>query len=69
MSAIEPCLDEIQMDASTRTITFPDHLRLDLGGVAKGWAADQAMLRLKEIGSRADGCQRGYFHRSPAGGW
>ena len=51
MSAIEPCLDEIQMDASTRTITLPDHLRLDLGGVAKGWAAHQAMLRLKEISS------------------
>jgi FAD:protein FMN transferase len=51
MSAQEPCLDEIQLDASTGTITLPDHLRLDLGGVAKGWAAQQAMMRLKEISS------------------
>jgi thiamine biosynthesis lipoprotein len=45
----EPCLDEIVMDESTHSVTLPKHLRLDLGGVAKGWAANQAMLRLSEI--------------------
>jgi len=44
----EPCLDEIVMDETNHTVTLPRHLRLDLGGVAKGWAAHQAMLRLRE---------------------
>jgi thiamine biosynthesis lipoprotein len=47
--ADEPRLDEIVLDEVTRTVTLPKHLRLDLGGVAKGWAAHQAMLRLREF--------------------
>jgi thiamine biosynthesis lipoprotein len=44
--ADEPCLGEIDMDEASHTVTLPKNLRLDLGGVAKGWSAHQAMLRL-----------------------
>jgi thiamine biosynthesis lipoprotein len=37
-------------DESTRSLVLPDNLHLDFGGVAKGWAADQAMRRLSEFG-------------------
>ena len=47
--ADEPCLDEVVLDETTHTVTLPRHLRLDLGGVAKGWAAQQAMLRLSAV--------------------
>jgi FAD:protein FMN transferase len=40
----------IGWDASTRTLFLPEAIHLDFGGVAKGWAAQQAMQRLKEFG-------------------
>ncbi len=43
-------LDEIEMDAQTRAIRLPSGLRLDFGGVAKGWAAHQAAARLAPLG-------------------
>jgi thiamine biosynthesis lipoprotein len=43
-------LDEIQLDAATRTVTLPVGLRLDFGGFGKGWAADRTMRRLKKYG-------------------
>lgn len=36
----------IRCDSRTRSITLPAGMRLDLGGIAKGWAADQAVGRL-----------------------
>jgi thiamine biosynthesis lipoprotein len=33
-------------EASTRTLILPEAVRLDLGGVAKGWAAQRAAKRL-----------------------
>ena len=36
----------IRMDPAGRTVTLPAGMRLDLGGSAKGWAADQAARRL-----------------------
>jgi thiamine biosynthesis lipoprotein len=36
---------EIQLDATARTITIPAGVALDLGGVAKGWAADEVASR------------------------
>jgi thiamine biosynthesis lipoprotein len=36
---------DIQLDAMTRTITLPEGVALDLGGVAKGWAADEVATR------------------------
>jgi thiamine biosynthesis lipoprotein len=40
----------ITSDDSARTITLPSGIGLDFGGVAKGWAAHQAMNRLKAEG-------------------
>ena len=34
------------MDSVVRTVRLPHGMRLDFGGVAKGWAADQAAARL-----------------------
>ena len=42
--------DVIVWDVSTRSLILPDSVHLDLGGVAKGWAADQAVLRLAPYG-------------------
>jgi thiamine biosynthesis lipoprotein len=48
-AAREPWL-EISLDAGRREIFLPAGIRIDLGGVAKGWAAHQAMLQLAELG-------------------
>lgn len=40
----------IECDATTRSICLLPGMRLDLGGIAKGWAADQAAQRLGEYG-------------------
>ena len=40
----------ITLDRRTHTVTLPASVRLDLGGVAKGWAADQAAQRLAAAG-------------------
>ena len=40
----------IRLDARAQTVTLPIGARLDLGGVAKGWAAAQAARRLGERG-------------------
>jgi FAD:protein FMN transferase len=40
----------ITLDKRIHAVTLPTGVRLDLGGVAKGWAADQAMRRLAATG-------------------
>ncbi len=40
----------ILMDEREHTIILPLGVKLDLGGIGKGWAAWQAMLRLQELG-------------------
>lgn len=40
----------IERDADSRTVRLPHGIRLDLGGVAKVWAADTAALRLAAHG-------------------
>lgn len=41
----------IQLDEARGTIAFPDaDMKLDLGGVAKGWALDEARIVLEEAG-------------------
>ncbi len=37
---------EIKLDAKARRIRLPPATRLDLGGIAKGWAADRVIKRL-----------------------
>jgi FAD:protein FMN transferase len=44
-------LDEIYMEPQKRMVILPPGLRLDLGGCGKGWAAHQAMRRLKRFGA------------------
>jgi FAD:protein FMN transferase len=41
---------EIELDEVNQTITLPPGLKMDLGGIGKGWAAQQAMLRLSDFG-------------------
>lgn len=41
---------EISCDPTTRSIHLPAGVRLDLGGSAKGWAADEAVRRLMPYG-------------------
>jgi len=43
-------LSMVMADPTARTITLPQGLRLDFGGVAKGWAAHQTVERLQEYG-------------------
>ena len=43
-------LADVRLDESERTVCLPAGLHLDFGGVAKGWAADQAAQRLAVSG-------------------
>jgi len=43
-------LSMVMTDPAARTITLPQGLRLDFGGIAKGWAAQQTVERLQEYG-------------------
>jgi FAD:protein FMN transferase len=45
----EANLHDIELNESTRSVKAPKGLRLDFGGVAKGWAAQQTMLMLQSI--------------------
>ncbi|HTP10904.1 MAG TPA: FAD:protein FMN transferase [Anaerolineae bacterium] len=40
----------IQLDAKQRTITLPQGVRIDLGGIAKGWTVQKATERLAIYG-------------------
>jgi thiamine biosynthesis lipoprotein len=50
LSAVHP-LSLVTWDEKSQTICLPYGVRLDFGGVAKGWAAHQTMERLKKYGS------------------
>jgi thiamine biosynthesis lipoprotein len=45
-----PDWEQIWVDEANQSIYLPFGMTLDLGGIAKGWAAHQAMQRLQEIG-------------------
>jgi len=45
---ISPSFMDIILDVSGFLIILPERMRLDLGGFAKGWSADQAVIRLAE---------------------
>jgi thiamine biosynthesis lipoprotein len=40
----------IVWDVPTRSLVLPGSVHLDLGGIAKGWAADRAVRRLSRLG-------------------
>ena len=50
----QPCAIDayhsIRLNQADQTIALPAGMRLDLGGIAKGWAADRAAFRLAAIG-------------------
>ncbi len=41
---------DIQLDVAARRVTLPVGVRIDLGGIAKGWAADEAARMLAGVG-------------------
>ncbi len=43
-------LDQVVFDPVKHTVLLPPGVRLDLGGIGKGWAAQQAMQRLSAFG-------------------
>lgn len=45
-----PCRGDVRLDARTRRIELGDGARLDLGGIAKGWAADRVCALLHRTG-------------------
>jgi len=49
-------LEYVSWDEPTRTIYLPENMRLDFGGIAKGWAAEQIVQRLKYHGSALMNC-------------
>lgn len=55
LGAVSP-LDAVTWDEETRTIYLPEGVRLDFGGIAKGWAAEQVVQRLKHLGSVLMNC-------------
>lgn len=46
LSQIEP--DQVEFDRENRKICLPYGTQMDFGGIAKGWAAHQTMLRLNQ---------------------
>ena len=44
-------LSVITANKTDHTILLPEHVHLDFGGIAKGWAAHQTTIRLMEYGS------------------
>ena len=41
---------DVQFDEAAQRVTLPVGMRLDLGGIVKGWAADRAADMLAEVG-------------------
>ncbi len=49
-------LDLVTWDEAARCIYLPESVQLDFGGIAKGWAAEQVVQRLKNFGSVLMNC-------------
>ena len=58
-------LASVSWDASTRSINLPEDIELDFGGIAKGWAAEQVVQRLKHFGSVLMNCGGDIFMSGP----
>ncbi len=62
----------INLNHATNTITKPGHIRIDLGGIGKGWTVDRAADRLVGLGSflvNAGGDLYAYGTPPGAPGW
>ena len=49
-------LSLVQWDETSHSLRLPPGVHLDFGGIAKGWAAGQAVERLKNLGSALMNC-------------
>ena len=49
-------LASVTWDEATHSISLPEDVELDFGGIAKGWAAEQVVQRLKHHGSALMNC-------------
>ncbi len=58
-------LSSVTWDESTRSICLPQGVQLDFGGIAKGWAAEQVVQRLKHLGSALMNCGGDIFMSGP----
>jgi len=62
----------IELDMRRQQVRLPAHARLDLGGIAKGWAAQRAADRLAEYGAclvDAGGDMAAHGSPDDSGGW
>jgi thiamine biosynthesis lipoprotein len=50
VSAPPPCGGKVTVDPTTSTVALEEGFRLDLGGIAKGWAVDRVLARLAPFG-------------------
>ena len=50
---------KVKLDEKARTVTLPPHMKIDLGGIAKGYAVDRAAAVLKAAGLTAFLAQAG----------
>jgi thiamine biosynthesis lipoprotein len=72
---IRPRTHEVQVDHRELTVFLPEGVRIDLGGIAKGWAVDQAAVMLEALGPglvNAGGDLRAWGNQPAAGderGW
>jgi thiamine biosynthesis lipoprotein len=58
-------LASVSWDESTRSINLPEDVELDFGGIAKGWAAEQVVRRLKHHGSALMNCGGDIYMSGP----
>ena len=49
ITAAQASWRQIELDVRAHTFRLPPGMRLDLGGIAKGWAADQIMRKLEQF--------------------
>lgn len=50
VTSLPPLFSSVELLPEERAVRLPTGMQLDFGGIAKGWAAQQAMLRLEVYG-------------------
>lgn len=67
-----PSWQTIRLDVQHRCVQLPPHTRIDLGGIVKGWAAQQTADRLAQWGAclvDAGGDMAAHGSPDESGGW